>query len=152
MNAQANLFLNANQVVKAANLVACLSACGLLGGCVGDPFERAKVDPRSPVAAEVALAARTPAAFPKFADIPPVPKDIRPKPQFGKAAAQTELAAAQIERATAPDTWTLQQTDAFAGAARKAVGPDVAPADSTATEAFAKDLRKRATPPPPPKR
>lgn len=152
MNAPASLFLNAPRPVRAASLLACVSAGALLSACMSDPFANAQVDPKSPIADEVAKAAALKSVYPTFNDIPDVPKDIRPKPQFGQAARQTEMAAADIARATAPDTWTLHATDAFAASARAAVGPDLAPVDPAASDAFAQELRKRATPPPPPKR
>ena len=119
---------------------------------MSDPFESAKVDPKSPIAGEVAKTAALAGAYPTFNAIPDVPKDIRPMPQFGQAARQTEMAVADIERATAPDTWTLKETDRFAGGALAAAGPDLPPVDPAASDAFAQELRKRATPPPPPKR
>ena len=57
--------------------------------------------------------------------------------------------------AAPPNTWTLQggeTTNAFASQGRTAAGPELAPTDPAVTEAFARELRKRATPPPPPKR
>ena len=152
MNAPARLFLNAPRTAMAAKLFGCVGACALTAACVSDPFAAAQVDPRSPVAAEVAKAANAPAAFPKFADIPHKPTNLRPTRAFGVAAAQVEVARAQLEQATAPETWSLKESDSFAAAARAAAGPDAAPADQTATEAFARDLRRRATPPPSPKR
>jgi len=152
MNAPVRLFLNAPRPARAASLLACVGAGALLAACMSDPFERARVDPKSPIAGEVDQAASVKAAYPTFNAIPDVPSDIRPKPQFGQAARQTEMAAADIARATAPDTWTLKETDRFAGGALAAVGPDLAPVDPAASDAFAQELRKRATPPPPPKR
>jgi hypothetical protein len=75
--------------------------------------------------------------------------------QFGVAAAETTKVRDEIIRATEPNTWTLQGGDAtnsFAGEARTAAGPDLQPTDPATTEAFARELRRRATPPPPPKR
>ena len=152
MNAPARLFVNRPQTWLALRLLGCAAACALTAGCVSDPGVNAKVDPRSPIAAELAKvdAART--SFPKFTDIPPVPTDLRPKRAYGVAARETELAVADMERATAPDTWTLKESDRYAGDARAVIGPDLAPVDPAATEAFAQAQRRRATPPPPPKR
>lgn len=144
--------MNARQMRLAAQLLAGAGVCAALGGCVGNPFEDAKVDPRSPVAAEVAKSVRPDAAYPTFASIPPIPKDVRPHRQYGKAAAKIEQTRAELERATADDTWTLNNTETFAAGARSAAGPELAPGTQADTEAFAKDLRKRATPPPPTKR
>lgn len=152
MSAPVRLFMNAYQSATAARVLACLGAAALLSGCVGNPFKAAAVDPASPVAAEVAKAARHNTDFPSFAEIPAKPNDVRPLEMFGQAAAEVELARAQLEADTAPGTWTLNDTEGFANRARTDAGPDVAPGDPRDTEAFAEDLRRRATPPPPPKR
>ena len=74
--------------------------------------------------------------------------------KFGVAAAETVGVRDDVIAKTDPNTWTLKEgeTTTFAGQGRTAAGPELAPSDPTATEAFARELRKRATPPPPPKR
>jgi hypothetical protein len=124
-----------------------MGAC--LAGCAANLLGEAKMDPSSPVGPEAARLAKTNRAYPKFADIPPTPTDVRPVRQFGKAAAAVEQARADLERNTAPSAWTLNGTDTFASRAQSALGPETAPAPATDTEAFAAALRKRATPPPP---
>ncbi len=152
MNARASLFVKTRQSHTVAKLMACVGACALLGGCVGNPFEDASVDPRSPIAKEVPKLVRPDAAYPTFAAVPPVPKDVRPHRQYGVAAAQVDKAAADLERATADDTWTLKaDTATYAAQARAEAGPDLPAASAADTEAFAAALRKRATPPPPAK-
>jgi hypothetical protein len=54
--------------------------------------------------------------------------------------------------ATGDDTWTLSNTEIFAGEVKSGAGPDLGPPPQSDTEAFAKDRRKRATPPPPTQR
>jgi hypothetical protein len=151
MNARARLFAISVQK-PAARFLGGAAACALLGGCVGNPLAEAQVDPRSPVAAEVPNAIRAGPDYPTFAEIPAAPKDLRPKPLYGAQAAELDRTRAQVVRETAPDTWTLSNTEGFAAQARQAAGPEVAPASPADTEAFANALRKRATPPPPPKR
>ena len=124
----------------------------LSAGCVGNPFADAKVDPRSPIAAEVATSVHPNAHYPTFKSIPPVPKDVRPHKQYGEQAALTEKEAAALVAATADNTWTLSGTEAFAAQARADAGPLLPPGQPADTAAFAKDLKARATPPPPPKR
>ncbi|WP_374470459.1 hypothetical protein [Phenylobacterium sp.] len=131
--------------------MACAGAGALLSGCVGDVFSDAKVDPASPVAGEVAKLTRADGDYPSFREIPAPPKDVRPKRLYGQAADEIEQSRAALERDTAPSSWTLQNTDTFAAGARRAAGPDDAPAPARGTEAFAEELRQRATPPPPPK-
>ena len=156
MNARVSLFVKTRQSHTVAKLMvcagACVAVCALLSGCVGNPFEDASVDPRSPIAKEVPKLVRADAAYPTFAAVPPVPKDVRPHKQYGLAAAQIDKAAADLERATADDTWALpRNTEAYAAEARAAVGPDLPASTAADTETFAAALRKRATPPPPAK-
>ena len=152
MNVRSSLFVNVRRTRRAAQLLAGAGVCAMLCGCVGNPFEDAKVDPRSPIAGEVAKAVRPDAPYPTFASIPPVPKDVRPHKQYGQAAAQIEKTKADLARATADDTWTLNNTDTFASEVKSGAGPELAPAQQSDTDTFAKDQRKRATPPPPTKR
>jgi hypothetical protein len=132
-------------------MIACAGACVLTSACVGNPFEDAKVDPRSPIAAEVPKLVKADHAYPTFAAVPAKPTDVRPPRQYGVAVRAVDQAAAQLEKATADNTWTLQNTDAFAAGAQAAAGPDLAPPQPAETEAFAAAQRKRATPPPPAK-
>jgi len=136
-------------------VISALAPLGL-AACAGvDPLKTAGVDPRSPVAADVARLAAEPGPFPEFKDIPPAPTDIRKPKAWGVAAGGVELAAARLERETAPGTWTLSNSDTWAAQAIRQAGapPPVAGAStSAASEAYARELRRRATPPPPPRR
>jgi len=152
MHIRSSLFVNVPARRAAAKLVACAGACLLASACVGNPFEDAKVDPRSPIAAEVAKSVRADAAYPTFRSIPPVPKGIRPHRLYGVEAARTEKEAADLKAATSDSTWSLDATEAFAARARADAGPELPPVPPGDTEAFAKDQKARATPPPPPPR
>ena len=132
----------------AAGLI--VAAGGLaLNGCVGNPFGDNKVDLASPVAADVAKLSRQNGNLPTFASVPNPPKDLRPAPQYGRDARAAAAAAADLIAATEPGTWTLKDTEAFAATARKNAGPALEPANPADAEAFARELRERATPPPP---
>ncbi|MFC3070109.1 hypothetical protein [Phenylobacterium soli] len=133
-------------------MIAGAGACAVLGGCAGNPFQDAKVDPASPVAAEVAKVAHANRAYPTFASIPPAPKDVRPAGQYGRQAKAVEQERAQLEQDTAPQTWSLGGTEGFAAQARREAGSEAAPQESGEAAAFANSQRKRATPPPPPQR
>ena len=153
MNASPRLFVMSRLEPLRTSLLVCAGGA-MLGGCaISNPFATAPVDPASPIAAEVAAKARAAGDYPTFAAIPPVPADVRPLPAFGRAADDLEAAGADLARETAPSTWTLTGTEAFAGRARDIAGPETTGPDSTtaATEAFAKAQRARATPPPPPR-
>lgn len=127
---------------------------GLTACAPGNILATAPVDPRSPIAGDVAALAHQSKAFPTFASIPPEPKDVRPAKAWGQSAQQVEASGRKLERETADNTWTLTGTEAFAGAALKQAGPAIDGPESTtaATEAYVREMRKRATPPPPPKR
>ena len=92
---------------------------------------------------------RQDAKFPTFASIPNPPTDLRPVAQYGRDAQAITTEGEALARATAPGTWTLQNTDNFAEEARKAVGPVIEPPKPGDADAFARSLRERATPPPP---
>jgi len=149
MHVRSSLFVNVPRLAAAARLLAVAGGCALTCACVGNPFADARVDPRSPVAAEVASAVHPDARYPTFRGIPPKPKDLRPHRQYGVQAAQIEREAADLVAATADDTWTLNNTETFAAQARADAGPLLTPAQPGDTAAFAKDLKARATPPPP---
>lgn len=151
MKTRSSPFVNAFRSGTAARALLSLGACGLLSACV-HPFRDAEVDPRSPVAAEVSKTVRPGAPYPTFAAFPKVPTDIRPHKQYGQAAGKVETDAQALIAATADSTWTLTGTDAFVSRARVDAGPELpAPVPGDA-EAFAKDQKARATPPPPVKR
>ena len=152
MKPPGRLFVNVVRSSADARVGLLGCAALLVSACVGNPFEDAQVDPRSPIAAEVTRVARANTDFPSFSEIPATPSDVRPMRMFRDAVRETEQVRAQIERETAPSTWTLQNTEGFAAAARRDAGPDIPPADPRDTEAYAAELRRRATPPPPPKR
>jgi len=157
MNARLGSFVNRLPDVLAAlpaKLASAAALCALTAGCVANPFVDAQVDPRSPIAKEVAASVKPDAPYPSFAAIPARPKDVRPVRQFGVAAAQVDTAAAQLAAETTDDKFSLQNTDMFAAEAEKAAGPAASPnqaQQAAETEAFAAALRKRATPPPPEK-
>lgn len=146
MNASRPLF---PILASARKLTAVLAGCAALSACVGNPFKDAKIDPASPVAGDVARLTRQKAKLPTFASIPQPPTDIRPLAQYGRDANGVLAAGAAVERATAPGTWTLQGTDAFASQARRDAGPQLEAPKPGDADAFAKELRERATPPPP---
>ncbi len=144
-------FVNARYSRTAACAFACLAAGGLLSACV-HPFHDAQVDPRSPIAAEVAKTVRPSAPYPTFVAFPKVPTDIRPHKQYGQAADKVEADAAILLAATDASTWTLTGTEDFAARAFTDAGPALPPVMLDDAETFAKDQKARATPPPPVKR
>lgn len=149
MNALLRLFVNRTT----PRGLACACGAVLLSGCATSPFGTAQVDPASPVAADVARMARATSDYPSFSEIPPLPADQRPLREFGRAADQLEMASAKLERETAPGTWTLTGTERFVSRAQAEVAPggDSEASTTAASEAFARQIRERATPPPLPR-
>jgi len=144
-------FVNAFRCGTAARVLLSVGVCGLVSACV-HPFRDAQVDPRSPIAPEVAKTVRPGAAYPTFAAFPKVPNDVRPHKQYGQAAAKIEADAQTLIAATADSTWTINDTGDFVAKARIDAGPELPAVVPGDTEAFAKDQKARATPPPPVKR
>ncbi len=106
------------------------------------------------MSSEVATISRAGHEYPSFADIPAVPTDIRAAKAWGQAARASEDARLKLEQATADNTWTLTGTDSFVAKALSEAGPaqNIAASTTAATESYARELRRRATPPSPPKR
>ena len=154
MNAPLRLFAKASFKTSTRGLMLCVCASLSLAGCANyNPLATAPIDPTSPVAEDVARLGRVDAPFPTFADIPPKPTDERPVAAWGKEARQLQTAASALERQTAPNTWTLNGTERFQARALAEAGPanESAASSTAATEAFAQQLRERATPPPSPR-
>ncbi|WP_374570247.1 hypothetical protein [Phenylobacterium sp.] len=140
--------------IAALRVGLCLGAAMLAAGCAGasaNPFAAKPLDPNSPIAPEAAKAAAARGAFPKFSDIPKKPTDDRSPKAWGQAAAKVEAARDKLVRETAPDTWSLGGTAAFAGQAANTANADTAPNANSDAEAFARAARERATPPPSPR-
>ena len=88
-------------------------------------------------------------AYPTFCSIPPTPVGVRGPGAFRAAVVDTRVAGARLVSQTAPSTFSLGDTDAFAAAQREEAAPPppmTAPSEADA-EAFAKAARARATPP-----
>ena len=145
MNALRPLFPIAPRSLR---LLAAGAACALSAGCIADPVSDARIDPNSPVAAEVGRLSRANADYPSFNEMPAVSKDTRPLLAYGQAADDMKLVRAELERQTAENTWTLRNSDEFAAKLRQGV-PDIPPPTPADADAFARELRERATPPPP---
>ena len=122
----------------------------LLVGCASGP---AAGPPPSAAMTEARALAAAAKSYPRFSDIPVLPADERPLAAWGRAAGEVLAEGAALVRDGAEDTWTLRQTDAFAAQTSLESGPAAPSVSATAAaDAFARDVRKRATPPPPPPR
>jgi hypothetical protein len=123
----------------------------LVGGCAS------ALPPGTPetaaATAQVQAVAGASRAYPRFTDIPDLPVDERPLAAWGQAAGEVVADGEALARDGAEATWTLRGTDSFAAGAQRESGPSAPVVSATAgADAFAREVRKRATPPPPPVR
>jgi len=148
-----------NSRMKSGRLLLAAAAGLVVSGCMSvpaiEPYGEAPIDQSSPAAAAIAAEAAQPGVWPTFADIPQTPDDVRSPAAWGAAVDATEDDRNQLLADTAPSTFSLSGTEAFAQAVRAQVGYDPADvptaADAAEAEAWAAAMRARATPPPRPR-
>ncbi|HYG27550.1 MAG TPA: hypothetical protein VD906_11645 [Caulobacteraceae bacterium] len=131
---------------------AAMSLCACMGLPEVEPYGEEPVDANSAAAASIAEQAARESEWPTFAGIPQLPADVRPPQAWSAAVAGTEADRAGLLAAVAPSTWSLSGTEAFAERIRSSL--DLRPGDVPSasqraeTEAWARQMRARATPPP----
>ena len=127
-----------------------LAGCQLPSQVAG--FRTAAVDPASPVYQDVMQATRNPGPYPKFSDIPKIPKDVRPAAAWAVAVADVRHDKARLDEGVAALPPAATDTESFAANARgeaKEPTAEAPPADSAdQISAYAQSLKARATPPP----
>ena len=141
------MMIEAPNLWTATALGVCLSLG--LGACTTPAI---KVDANSPVAAHVVAAADDPGPYPRFSQIPEAPNDVRSPAAWGREVAVLAGAGAKLALETAPATFSLADTEAFAEQTRGALAGAGAVPDADAgraqADAFVRSARERATPPP----
>jgi hypothetical protein len=152
MNADARTFCETFRLALLLGVAGGLTACASLPL---EPGSNVAVDPRSPAAAEVTEALKTPGPWPTFAGIPQISEDVRNSASWRAAIEDQEADGVYTSRMAAEGAWSLTATEAFEAEARaeaNALGLH-APTDAemAESEAYARALRKRATPPPSPR-
>lgn len=146
--------------VQAARLLLAAGLAASAAGCVLPGKARTlttlPIDPNSPIAKDLEDAAKHPGPYPRFAEIPPIPNDIRPQAEWRAAVIDLKHRRAVLDAEVAALPPPATDTESFANDTRGrlpsaaetvAPGPN-APAE---TEAYGRALRERATPPPPPR-
>ncbi|MGI8839400.1 MAG: hypothetical protein ACR2F8_01215 [Caulobacteraceae bacterium] len=95
------------------------------------------------------MAPPTAGAYPTFCSIPPAPVGVRAAAAFKSAVMDTRIAGARLVSQTAPSTFSLEGTEAYAAAGRAEARPPppMTASDAAAAEDFAKAARARAMPP-----
>ncbi|CAN5252236.1 hypothetical protein BH11PSE2_BH11PSE2_04310 [soil metagenome] len=133
-----------------------LSAALLLGACASPPdlVTKSRIEPNSALAMAISRVQATPLAYPKFSDIPAVPTDVRSPEAWKSSSSALQTTSGALKKADSDAKPEIADVDAFAKQLRNSAGlPGIeAPSATSAaeTEAFARSLRERATPPPPP--
>ncbi|MDG2521955.1 hypothetical protein P7B02_10410 [Caulobacter segnis] len=105
----------------------------------------------SPLAQEAARVAAEPGEYPNVADIPKPPTDVRGAGEWRAAVQDSEAAGRRVAAQTAPETFTLKETETYAASGRRAATPPPAVTTPADTAAFVRAARERATPPPTPR-
>ncbi len=105
--------------------------------------------PPSLLPPDLVATARDVRAYPTFCSIPPAPAGVRQPAAFKEAVVDTRVVGARLVRQTAPSTFSLGDTDAYAAAGRAeaAPPPPMTTPGGAAAEDFAKAARERAKPP-----
>lgn len=148
-------------VLRSTRLALAIAMAAGVCGCLHEGKASARVaggraiDGPSAVARDVAYAAKHPGPYPRFIDIPNIPTDIRPASAWRQAVMELQGQKAALDREAADLPPPLTDTERYAADSRgrAAADPaDIPPPDAAQqTEAYAKSLRERATPPPTPK-
>jgi len=153
MKGEARIFWQTARLALLAGTALTLTACAAVTGF--EPGANAVIDPASPAAAAVAEAARNPGPWPTFADIPEIPADVRDAAGWRAAVTDQRATGDQTLASSAEDTWSLTATEAFQARAQADIDSVRvrAPTDAeiAESEAYARALRARATPPPSPR-
>jgi hypothetical protein len=137
-------------------LAAGAAGIALSCGCASRPdlVERSRIEAGSPVAAAIVEAKANPGPAPTFADIPKAPTDMRPGSSWAAPSSALQSEGQKLA-AAAQMPVEISDPDALSKRLRAQSGLDAisAPAVSATPEleAQAREMRERATPPPPPK-
>ena len=113
-------------------------------------FAAAPSPPSTPVSPALVAAAERPAPYPSLAQVPAIPKDVRPAADWRRAVVATRLAGARTVRIAEAGPWDLKDTEGFAARARaEAVAPaPLTEPVSAADQALIEAMKRRAIPPP----
>jgi hypothetical protein len=137
-----------------ARLALTVGAAAMLCGCASAPDLTDKTPPNPALALAIAKVKAQPIAFPKFSDIPNAPANLPTGQSWTTKEKALESSATALSGALTgapeindPDAFAKATTAQSGLAAVEVPGPD----SNAAIDAFAREMRERATPPPPPK-
>lgn len=139
-----------------AGRLAAAAAALCAAGCAAPGLHSAARTPiaiESPIVQDVMAARRRPGPFPRFADIPKAPADIRPASAWKMDVVDLEARREDLQSQVAALPQPPADTEDFAAHTRAQMpetGPAPTPDSRQQSEDYARALRERATPPPPP--
>jgi hypothetical protein len=139
----------ANKTALAAALT--LIGAGLAGPVAAQPtLSPPPVHPNPATQHAIAEASKN-APYPTFAQIPPLPTDVRSIVAWKASVLSLKAEGAQLAEMAAAEPWTLGDTEGWADRERAEAAPPppiTTPSSEADTEAFAAAMRARAMPPP----
>ena len=128
-----------------------LVGAGFATPAAAQPTVNAPTMHPNPATEQAIAEASKDAPYPTFAQIPPLPTDVRTIAGWKASVTSIKAEGAQMSEMAAAEPWTLGDTDNWAAQERAeaAPPPQITQASSEAdTEAFAAAMRARAMPPP----
>jgi len=135
---------------RAKNSTFCAAALALASLAVGQAVAEPTPQPSASPVLNAIAAGEQPAVRPTFAQIPSAPTDVRPFVAWKASIADTKRVGAQTAAAANAGPWMLSDTESWADRARAEAAPP-APMTTPAqgdTDAFVREMLRRATPPP----
>jgi len=136
-------------IISMTRLSAAIAASAILSASCA--WAGGVASPSAPLPEDIAGKPAKVRRFPTFCEIPPRPTNVRSGKAFRQAVVAIRLAGVHLVAQTAPGTFSLDDTDGFASAARAEATPPppMSPLDVQQTEDFSKQARALAIPPSP---
>jgi hypothetical protein len=128
----------------------CIGALALASLMAGQVMAEPTPQPSPSPAVSAIAEGEKPTTRPTFAQVPPAPSDVRPFVAWRSAIADIRLVGVKTAAEANAGPWTLSGTEGWAGQARDEANPP-APMTTPAqgdTDAFVREMLRRATPPP----
>jgi len=140
-------------MVKYSAMIGAL-ALGWAGGAAtaaAQPTLRPPPVNPNPVTEQAIAAASKTTVYPTFAQVPPLPKDVRSISAWKASVTSIKDEGVELAQMAAAEPWTLGDTASWAARERAEASPPppvTAASSQGDTEAFAAAMRARAIPPP----
>ena len=125
-------------------------ACLAAAPAIAAPASSSLPQPAPAVVTGALVDAARPAVRPSFASIPAAPTDVRPFNAWRAAISDVRSVGAETAAQAASEPWTLSDTQGFVdrALAESAPPPPMTTPAQGDTDAFVREMIRRATPPP----